>query len=121
MGYKPKKKRVLKNKAEGNPWFTAEVYAAQKGNDKLYRKKLKNPTPENIDNYRESLKSFKKLVRTSKQEYNKRLFEDSKNSIKQTWKNINNILKKTKTKDKLPSTFEEDGKTFESKEEIADG
>merc|ERR1712179_268758 len=72
-----KKKRVLINKAEGNPWFTAKVREAQRRDDKLYRKKLNNPTPENISNYKESHKSFKKLINISKNDYINRKIVDT--------------------------------------------
>ena len=45
------------------------------------------------------------VLRIAKKKYYSEQFEDSKNDIKSTWKTINELLNKTKTRSKLPTSF----------------
>ena len=82
--------------------------------DKLYKKlKLTNPNSPNYDTIKTNLKTYnlilKQNIHSAKQIYYETCFHHFRNDIRNTWKTLNEILTKNKTKQKLPTVFKENG------------
>ena len=117
-----KKKRVLVNKSEANPWINSEVLELRKKRLNLYRKKNKNPTEANCNKYKECDKIYNKLKRNTKAQFNKNEFNIHYNNARATWKLLNNLLQtKSKKKDEFPETFVSDNKTYKGKDAVSEG
>ena len=67
-----------------DPWINDDIKNTAKTKAKLYRKKLKNPSITNIENYKEFCKTFNKDRRLAKMKYYRDTFELLKHDIKQT-------------------------------------
>ena len=101
----PLKKVKVKNVTLNNPWITKDLLKSANKKNLLYKRFLAKPT-----SYRENLyKSYKNklthCLRVAKRlYYNKKLYE-YKSNAKSTWKLLNDLINKKKSKCKLPSFF----------------
>ena len=64
------------------PWFTAGLLTSSRTKAKLFTKKLKKPTNENIQKYRNFNNTVNTLKRKTKALYYKQILEDNKHDIK---------------------------------------
>ena len=69
-----------------------------KQKNKLYKKLLKNPSPENKTKFKEFVKNYNKVKKNSKKEYFHKMLLKSKNDTKKTWLLINKILNNNSSK-----------------------
>ncbi|CAH3181037.1 unnamed protein product, partial [Porites lobata] len=60
------------------------------------------------------------LIRIAKRKYYDTKFESAKNDLRTTWKLINEVINKRKSKSPLPSSLASEGKTITSPVENAD-
>ena len=101
----PLKKVKVKNVTLSNPWITKGLLKSIRKKNSLYKRFLAKPT-----SYRENLyKSYKNKLthslRVAKRlYYNKKLYE-YKSNAKSTWKLLNDLINRKKSKCKLPSYF----------------
>ena len=101
----PLKKVKVKNVTLSNPWITKGLLKSVRRKNLLYKRFLAKPT-----SYRENLyKSYKNKLthslRVAKRlYYNEKLYE-YKSNAKSTWKLLNDLINKKKSKCKLPSFF----------------
>ena len=72
-------------------WLTAGIRQSIKTKNKLYKKYIRKPITYGRV-YRQYRNNLSKLIKFSKNTYYQQKFESSKGNIKQTWRNINNIL-----------------------------
>ena len=79
-----------------SPWITKGLLKSI--NDKNNLCKIFNLTEENLNKYKSYRNKLHKLIRKMKRQYFERKFQQSKNKMKQTWININNILGRAKKK-----------------------
>ncbi|MEE8341005.1 MAG: reverse transcriptase family protein, partial [Candidatus Neomarinimicrobiota bacterium] len=116
--------RFNRYKHKINDWITNGIIRSISYRDDLY-KQFRNATPgsdeaksmkTNLDTYNGILKS---TIRTAKRNYYYKLFDAQKLTMKQTWKNINEILHRKKVYKSLPGHFVIDGKTITDNLEIA--
>jgi hypothetical protein len=63
-----------------------------------YKKLLNSPTPHNKSIYKRYKNTLTKLIRTAKQQYLCKKFNQEKGNVKGTWKLINSLLSKSKIK-----------------------
>ena len=115
------RKKVLIDKLEANPWMNDEILAAKKIKEKLFKKKSKHPTPNNILAYKQYRNYYSTLYRNIRDNYYHRKFRDSIGNMKETWCTIKEILRTQKVHDKIPHTFYEEGKKFDNPKDIAEG
>ena len=59
-------RRVNKSKS---PWMTQAIFESRKRKQKLFKKKIKKPSHENIQNLKEYNSIYTKLVRKARHEY----------------------------------------------------
>ena len=89
----------------GKPWITKGIITSTRKKNKLYRKFLRKPNINNELRYKRYKNKLNHVLRIAKKKYYSEKFEDSKNDITSTWKTINELLNKTKTRSKLPTSF----------------
>ena len=99
-----------KYKHKKSSWITQGLLKSIRYRDKLYKKlKLTNPNSPNYDTIKTNLKTYnlilKQHIHSAKQIYYETCFHHFRNDIRNTWKTINEILTKNKTKQKLPTVF----------------
>ena len=84
----------------------------------MYNKYLKNPTLQNKQDYTQYKNNLTDLIKTAKKNYLNRKFNQEKNNIIGTWKLINSLLSKTKSKTN-PSYFVHNGVKINDDGDIA--
>ena len=108
-------KRKLKN-----PWITNDLLKLCRKKSILYKKYLQNPSDYRKEKYKKYRNFVTIKVRQAKREYFNRIFNESKDNIKLTWKLINNLLNKNKkNEDKKIESLEINNETMINKQEIA--
>lgn len=101
------------------PWLTGSLLKSINKKNKLYHKYLTNPSVSLKSKYTKYKNTLTSLLRSSKKEYYAHQFEKAKNSIRNTWKEINSVLNKHKSSKTIKSIIS-DGKLISNPDEIAD-
>ena len=113
-----KKRLIDKSKS---PWMTEGLFESRRTKMKLYNKKVKRPSAENVKRYKEFNASYTKLIRKARHEYyNGKLKEFSKDA-KKTWSTINEVLGRVKNVNDIPKRFISNGNVLSGSLEIAEG
>ena len=104
--------KLKKYKHKKSFWITKGLLKSIRYRDKLYKQlKLTNPDTFEYSVLKINLKSYnailKRSFRIAKQVYFESCFNKFQSDIKNTWKTINEILCKDKTKKTLPKYFKE--------------
>ena len=102
-------KTVKMKKENKNPWFTSEIKKMSKKKLKLYKKFLGSPTTDNHKRYKQFRNQFTKTVRKAKRRYYKDAFKDVSGNMTATWKIVNSLLGKRRSKN---VNFEKDNQTL---------
>lgn len=92
----PKIKQSRSSKKPRKPWITFSILKSIRKRNKLYKKSLNNPTPVNITKYKQYRNILTSIIRNSKKTYFSEKFENTRGDMSATWKNINDLLGKTK-------------------------
>ena len=92
-------------KASQVPWVTTGILASRKVKNKLYKKFNKNPTDTSKKNYKVYRNKFNKIKRIAKKMYYSNKLNELKRNLRLTWKLINEIINKNKSRSELPSNF----------------
>ena len=116
-------KRFNKNKHKKEPWITQGILRSLRTKEKLYNDMINSvnkPSHNNkTDKYKEFLKVYKQTLRMAKKLYWSKVFEATRNDMKQTWHNINYLLNKKKCKKDLPNKILVNGIEVTDETEIA--
>ena len=75
-----------------NPWMSSGLLVSSKTKNKLYCKKLNNPSNVNINNFQTYNVLFNKCKRNAKKSYYSNQFEIRKENVKQTWSLIRDVI-----------------------------
>lgn len=115
-------KKIIKNDhhAQRKPWLSSGLLKSIRTKNKLYNKYVKNPSPitHSVDKkYRNKLN---RLLKSTKKEYYHRKFTEATCNIKQTWKLINEVLNRKKSKTPGPNKILICNETTQNKDEICD-
>ena len=96
-------KRVKSKKIHfRDPWITASIQAQQEQERKLYRRKIRLKTTESKNTHADFKKQLQRNIRQAKKAYLSEFFDKNKNSPKDTWRCLNEMLyKKAKNSDKI--------------------
>ena len=101
--------------------MTTGLKVSQKRKEKLFAKKIKLPTAQNIEKFKNYNKVYCKTRRAAKRlHYNNQFIKFSKDS-KKTWSLIRDIVGSNKSKEQLPTYFQQNGKNVSDYLEIANG
>jgi hypothetical protein len=102
-------------------WITLGLRKSIKHKDKLFRRKLKEPSTENIIKYKKYKNLLTTCLRQSEKMYYQKLFSDTRNGINNFWKAFGSTLNSSKRKSKsYLSKIEIDGKSLTNDCDIAD-
>ena len=101
------------------PWFTPGLLTSSLNKNKLYHKKLKYPSENNINTYKNYCRIFNKTRRIAKRIYYENVFDTNKLNIKQTWSVLKNIINRHKKSNNLPTTFQLNDSKLTNTSEIA--
>ena len=115
--YKPSRR-----KTPMKPWITPGLLCSINMKNKLYKKVLKNMNISNERKYKKYRNVLVNLIREAKKIYIQKSLEDNKNDSKQTWKVLNNLIKRRKNKQtKYPNVFYDNGEHCFKDEEVVEG
>src|SRR6218665_2411048 len=86
--------KVTQKRRDGprQPWMTMALLKSCKKKAKLYKKFLKNPTPQNKLKFTQHRNKFKQIKELSESSYYAESFTQCKNDLNKTWKIIKKIL-----------------------------
>ena len=101
----PLESKTFKKKRINKPWFTNELRKLSRKKEKLYNKFIKHPTALSENNYKCFRNYYTKILRQKKKAFYKSKFDSVNGDSKRTWKEINNILNKTKEKCNIPESL----------------
>ena len=102
------------------PWITKGLLKSINTKCKLYKAYLKNPCNFNNDRYTKYKNKLNHLLKISKRNYYDYKINEAKGNLKATWKILNEIINKRKSRTKFPSSFIYDDKKIKDPVEIAD-
>ena len=116
----PKEKNKNKSKTPRNPWITRGILRSIKKRNKLYKINLENPSQNNLTKYKNYRNKLTSIIRASKQLYFSRRFENTRGNMSATWKNIHDVLGKSKHMN-LNRTYHNGDRVYDNPEDIVNG
>jgi hypothetical protein len=102
-------------------WMTSGLVISSRNKSRLYTKKLKKPTEDNINAYKTYVKIFNKLKRRAKIIYFKTSIDENKHNTKQLWKILKQAIGKENNKSNFPHSFIVENETVSDEDAIAKG
>ena len=109
-------KRITLN-SNKNPWITSAIKESIKTKNRMYKKYVKHPITY-ADTYKLYRNNLTKIIRTAKNDYYKQKFTRSNGNMKETWKQLNNMLGKDHSNKN--SEFKVGNRIIKDETEIAD-
>ena len=119
IAFPSKKIKPNKEFVKRDPWMTLGLLTSLRTKSKLLNKKLKNPTPENVQKHNIFNTQYNKLKRAMKINYYKTTIEANKHCIKSTWKTINQAIGKPNSKTSISQYFTINNNNISDRSEIA--
>jgi hypothetical protein len=113
-------KRFNKYKHKLQSWMTKGILKSMKTKEKLYLASRKGSSAAK-EKYKQFLSAYNKVIRNAKKLYWENKFESSAKNIKETWKNINQILNKKYKNNDLPSLFKHEDNPLTDSSDISNG
>ena len=105
-----------------NPWMSRGLLISSQSKNKLFRKKLSNPSPLNTNKFQTYNILFNKFKRNAKKMYYFKQFDLKKDNIKQTWTLIRDVIgTQSKKRENLPLFFKQNQSILNNPKDIADG
>ena len=95
------------SKAKRNqPWISQALINSCRHKNNLYKRFLHNPTKANEQRYKQFRNRLTTIIRSAKRNHYASKLNSNKNNVKNTWREINNILGKNK-KAELPDKIDD--------------
>ena len=91
-----------------------------KTKNKLYKKHLQVPTVDNASLYKRYKNKLNDTLRLAKRRYYEKKLEDAKSNTHATWKILNEVLNRKKSRPQLNTIFKSDGQEISDPVEVAD-
>ena len=102
----PLRNVTYKNKRiKREPWITTGIIKSSKTKSKLLAKKLKQPTDENIQTYKQYNNILTKTKKAMKKAYFQNALNENKYNIKKVWSILKIAISKQSNKSSFPLTF----------------
>ena len=103
----PLKKMTSKEiKRKGKPWISKGIVKSSMYKRKLYKHFLKKASHSNEMKYKKYRNKLNHIIRLAKKNYyNNNRFSDSQSILKQTWQTMNELLRRSRSEPKLPTSF----------------
>ena len=115
--------KVIEGKLLNNcssPWIIPALLKSIEKTNTLYKKFIRSPSLSNERKYKTYKTKLNHIIRIAKRKYYDTKLESAKNDLRTTWKLLNEVINKSKSKSLLPSSFAFEGKTITDPVEIAD-
>ena len=112
------KGKLLKNCS--SPWIAPGLLKSINKKNRLYKKFIRSPSLSNKRKYKTYKNKLNHFIRIAKRKYYDIKFDSAKNNLTTTWKLLNEVINKRKSKSPLPSSIGFEGKTITVPMEIAD-
>ena len=109
--------RTLQNR--NFPWITKGLLKSISKKNRLYKQLINSPNKQRELRYKIYKNKLTHVIRNAKRTYYENRFEIAKNDMKLTWRLVNKVINKRKTKQSLPSAFMSEGKMITDHFEIA--
>ena len=111
-----------KNKFSHEPWMTKGLLVSCRSKSKLFSKKIKNPSDQNIGQFKIFNNIYNKVRRQAKSNYYNTQFSQQKSNMKQTWTLIREVIgNRKRQKDSLPDFFIENNSILNDPLSISNG
>ena len=111
--------KILRKYSKRSSWMTSDLLKMSIERQKLFRRKLRTPSDENIHNYKNFTKTHNKLLKNARKSYFMNQLEESKFDIKKTWSILRIATNTMKAKPSLPDFFTINNTKMYNKQEIA--
>jgi len=116
----PQKKCTGKRKTDPKlPWITKGLLKSINKKNKLYKQYIKSPSERNLQLFKTYKNKLNTLIRKSKRKHFFTKFQNAKNNMRQTWKEINSIIGKGNTQQSQTKFKNECGNIFTQPEDIS--
>ena len=115
------KLKLTSKKVRQTPWMTRGMLVSHKTKEKLFAKRKKFPSDQNIANFKTYNNLYNKIRRAAKKYHYEKQFSNFANNIKGTWSVIKELLGMKKQKDEIPDFFRENGNIVKDYFEISNG
>ena len=116
----PLVRKTVKHKFGGKPWLTKGIQKACKKKNTLYKDFLKKRTIEAELTYKTYKNKLVRIMKSSKRDYYSKVLEENKSNIKNTWKVLNDIIKKGAGKITFPNYFQTNNTIIKEMNLVAD-
>ena len=84
--------KINKKFLKQHSWMTNGLITSSLNKKKLFENKLKHPSDQNIENYKNYVKAYNKLIRAHKKSYYSEILEENKRNMKRTWEILNKLI-----------------------------
>ena len=115
----PLKKASRKQRRFKKPWLTKALLKSIKTKNKLYKKYLQVPTVDNSLLYKRYKNKLNHTLHLAKRRYYEKKLEDAKSNTHATWKILNEVLNRKKSRPQLNTIFKSDGQEISDPVEVA--
>lgn len=112
------KKGKIKNNGLTKPWISKALLKSIKKKNILYRRFLSNPTSTREISYKSYKNKLSSTLRAAKRNYFEKKFEECKSNMKSTWRPLNEVINKRKSRNSVQSSFIIDNKEITDPMEI---
>ena len=106
---------------ERSPWMSQGLLCSQKTKAKLFKLKIKKPTEENKNKFKQYNSVYNKTRRRAIKDYYDNQFKTFSKDMKRTWQTIREVMHTKKQKDDIPSVFIDNGRILNDWSDIANG
>ena len=106
----PLKRVKIKHYDLTKPWISKALLKSIKKKNILYRRFLSNPTSTREISYKNYKNKLSSTLRVAKRNYFDKKFEECKSNMKSTWRLLNEVINKRKTRNSVQSSFIIDNK-----------
>ena len=97
-----------KNKHKIDPFMSSAILKSRKTKFKLSETKIRFPSQENINKYKQFRKCYNKVIRAAKKGYYKKTFDQHKNNLRKTWEVLKDAIRKKNDKSSIIEEIKSD-------------
>ena len=119
--FPPIKVKPKPKKFKHSPWMTAGLLISCKKKEKLFAKKKRCPSTQNIHVFKTYNTFYNKIRRAAKKMHYENQFSKFSHNIKETWSVIRELLGTKKQKDQIPQFFKDNGNIINDYLDISNG
>ena len=116
-----KRIKLTRRYVKREPWMTQGLLNASVNKSKLLRTKIRKPTENNINKYKDFCKMFNKLKKLIKSKYYTDIFAMNVSNVKRTWQILREVLNRQPNHNKQNEIFVIGNIETNNKKDIANG